>query len=750
MVKYFRIIYFLLILTITQPLYAFCNFSTGEYSEELQNPKSIKDITVQIHNIKKWSENSLKIIVTRPAKTINPKYRDNFKAKILINYDFGYCNFKGEVRQHGDYLDHIKLNAEGKVLASLDVKLKDGNILNAVHFKLLLPETRNSEQEVLGSLLLRELGYISPETFIVNADINGAKGNFLFQEKPKKELLERNLRKEGPLFEGDEKLLWSYKDRKFFELESVSLARLENANWAKKGIVSAQISMKAFTKLQSAYLEYANRQSKDDATIFIRPNYTINPQDKKFENYAFILLAMNGSHALRPHNRKFYFNTFTQLFEPIYYDGNLSMKADEINIKYYSEDMDIELILNSVKINDIKSQLIEIQNLNEDMEFIKKVENRVNFSLKEVQNLVNESLKNTVKNIKKLIKIKNNSNIDINLYLSKSDQKSNILEFLKRAKEFELRSDFVELTGTRKNPQISYIKGSTPASIKINDPSISSKLISKNKFNKTRTVVLKSSIAQQIPQIKNLKLKEGLLQYSIKSSVKIDFEKKEIVFLQNDPSNWLLIKNVNLDEWIIKMVGKLANSEKKLEQRFNYFGLTGCLNFYKVKFSNVKISATNGMCEDTLNIVSSGGNIKNIKIVNSYADGVDSDFSEINFKNIEISKSGNDCFDVSSGNYTFKNIKLDNCKDKGLSIGEMSKVLVDNFLIMDSNIAVTSKDSSITEIKKLEAYNVNTCVESYNKKQEFNGAAARISEMLCTGEIKSDKNSIVELNGYKQ
>ena len=35
------------------------------------------------------------------------------------------------------------------------------------------------------------------------------------------------------------------------------------------------------------------------------------------------MTAMNGSHALRPHNRKFYYNSFTDKFEPIYYDGDL-------------------------------------------------------------------------------------------------------------------------------------------------------------------------------------------------------------------------------------------------------------------------------------------------------------------------------------------------------------------------------------------------------------------------------------------
>ena len=80
----------------------------------------------------------------------------------------------------------------------MDVKLKEGNILNAVRFKLLLPETRYGTNEILTSLILREIGIISPETFEVSTSVNGINTTMLFQENAEKELLERNNRREGP------------------------------------------------------------------------------------------------------------------------------------------------------------------------------------------------------------------------------------------------------------------------------------------------------------------------------------------------------------------------------------------------------------------------------------------------------------------------------------------------------------------------------------------------------------------------
>ena len=44
-------------------------------------------------------------------------------------------------------------------------------------------------------------------------------------------------------------------------------------------------------------------------------------------------MALNGEHALRPHNQRFYYNVFLRGFEPIYYDGNILIK-NKVQMKY--------------------------------------------------------------------------------------------------------------------------------------------------------------------------------------------------------------------------------------------------------------------------------------------------------------------------------------------------------------------------------------------------------------------------------
>ena len=152
-----------------------------------------------------------------------------------------------------------------------EVKLKNGNIINSVRFKLFLPETRGNLNEILATTIFRELGFIAPETFQVKTDVNGLKGVMIFQESIRKEMLERNSRTEGPLFEGDETLL--FVDGKRIHVDDISLSRQLNRKWFLKGKQSALISLKAFNKLQAAYLTRADNINLFDK--FIQPNSSL-------------------------------------------------------------------------------------------------------------------------------------------------------------------------------------------------------------------------------------------------------------------------------------------------------------------------------------------------------------------------------------------------------------------------------------------------------------------------------------------
>ena len=184
-------------------------------------------------------------VVKDTHKDILDKYKQKFKADISVLFNNGLiCQFPAEIRINGDHRDHI---SERPPITSLDVKLLQGNINSVTKFKLLLPHTRNGDNEVFITTFLKELNFLSPKTYYVPVNFNNQRIQFLFQEKIAKEFIESNKLREGPILEGDERFIFTEDP---FNL----LTRIVNYKWANLGAISLGISQEAVSSLNSAYL----------------------------------------------------------------------------------------------------------------------------------------------------------------------------------------------------------------------------------------------------------------------------------------------------------------------------------------------------------------------------------------------------------------------------------------------------------------------------------------------------------------
>ena len=125
-------------------------------------------------------------------------------------------------------------------------------------------------------------------------------------------------------------------------------------------------------------------------------------------------------------------------------------------------------------------------------------------------------------------------------------------------------------------------------------------------------------------------------------------------------------------------------------------------------------------------------------------DAIDFDFSTITVNNLLVDKAGNDCIDFSYGYYIIKTAFVNNCNDKGLSVGEKSEAKVENIIINKTKIGIASKDSSIVKINNLDLIKTQNCFQVYKKKQEFNGSKLILKNHNCIGDYSIDKNSILQ------
>jgi len=311
----------------------------------------IKKIEIDTHDYKSWTVNNIKII-TSNSRFIPNNLKKRFEATIKVSYENNFfCILKGRVRHSGDAKDHIAFN-NNSILQSLDISLDHGNIKGVTRFKLFKPDVRGVlEDVVIQTKILRDLGYLAPRSIKVNTRVNETDSVMLFQEKAAKELLEFNNRREGPILEGDQRFFfdlvknipdnnlsnWSVGTPALRNKSSkVMLSKLTNANLISKGKIHKQISLDAVNKLNLIYLYWSSRfQDKQNNFYFF--DYDLDntllslfneTKIIQLEMYNLFMQSTNSHHALSASNRKFYWNSIENFFEPIMYDANPDIDMD--------------------------------------------------------------------------------------------------------------------------------------------------------------------------------------------------------------------------------------------------------------------------------------------------------------------------------------------------------------------------------------------------------------------------------------
>ena len=717
-----------------------CDFNLFKYKDEIEKISNIKLIEIKNTNYRKWTIEGMRIYLNsyRDAGFIEDKYKKFHKADLIIHYDFGKCKFKSKIRQNGDLFDHIKFE-NSHFRRSLDIKILDGNLSGITKFKLFNPESRENDNEIFMTELLRKFNILSPKTQKITVNVNGVQNIYLFQEKIVKEFLESNLRREAPIFEGSEEFLWNKDTNDIWE--KISLISLDNPNFIKNDYDKLDMVLNSYNSLQKIYLEYVTSifPNYGESIVLNIDKLSNNSKElkKKWIIFELLMISSNSGHGLRPHNRKFYWNSLDDGFEPIYYDGSPLINNDKL---FYVDNHVFSYLKKFVKKNDIKSMIQQIRKIDKK-EFYKNLNIRgANLSEKEINIFFNQI-------INKLIsidtKIKNNKKIE--------DYKFNFKHLNKYKKTLEslnLKLNVKSILKTDKKSQ-SYIVEECLSNCNLENREISyiSDLIKDSKLVNRSILYLDYLIDNQNIIKHNIEINSNKIEIFTTANLKINILDKNIIELsQSNNSDWALIKNSELNDIKIIFNGS-KNGLKNIG--LNEKNITNCLTFYKVNFKNVNLFAENNFCEDAINIINSKGEIDSIKINNSQFDALDVDFSDIKIKNIEIKNAQNDCIDFSQGNYILNNVDAHKCGDKAVSVGENSKMKIDKLKVNSTYYGIASKDSSLTMVSNSNIVNSKYCLTAYNKKNEFNGGYLKIKNNICKNfSILQNKDnlSIIEVN----
>ena len=166
------------------------------------------------------------------------------------------------------------------------------------------------------------------------------------------------------------------------------------------------------------------------------------------------------------------------------------------------------------------------------------------------------------------------------------------------------------------------------------------------------------------------------------------------------------------------------------EALFNGIFFSGALCLYHV---NVNISQSNihdNYADDGLNVKYGSVRIQNSKFVNNFADQIDLDFCQGEVSNSEFAFSATsktndgDGLDISGSRVLIRDSSFSHVRDKGISVGEASQVVILRNQLDQNRVGIAVKDSSQAVVYNNEFSETKIGVDLYQKKQIFGGGKA--------------------------
>jgi len=215
-------------------------------------------------------------------------------------------------------------------------------------------------------------------------------------------------------------------------------------------------------------------------------------------------------------------------------------------------------------------------------------------------------------------------------------------------------------------------------------------------------------------------------------------EQQIMVYLSDSTGQGMLVFANNVLSILTCVVfDDLAEPSRK------YWNLTGAVTFYESPVEIQDCVFQNNSSEDGLNIIRSQFTITNSLFTNTFSDAFDADFCAGSVIETSFFECGNDALDVSGSVVELSQIKINQAGDKGISVGEDSRMKASDVEIKNCNIGVASKDMSELELNNAKLYGCNIGLAVYQKKPEFGPALINASG-LSIEEI--EKPYIVETN----
>lgn len=670
----------------------------------------------------------------------------DLKVNQLATITFKGKSHPAQIRLKGDWTDHVSKDSW-----SLRVKLEEGNIYQVRKFSLQAPETRGGEKEKIFHDILKEEGILTTDYRFVTLMVNGESwGNYAFEEHFDELLLENNHRSNAPILKFNEKGFW--------EVQMLLSDVEDKYNYELQIFEAAKISAFQKKKLKKDSTQLANWQNAE-AILY---NWRKGKLDfdkidiNRFAKYFALCDVFTMYHGLQWHNQRFYYRPQDGKLEPVAYDcyfsdnsligkSNLGFFDEHYQTVYFNEQWFNYQLFTNLQFRKQYAFYLSQYAQPDYFEEIKEIkENWTGFTSRcnELGQFDMSQQKVPVYYSYEFWKIDHPD--EVRKY--KQPYKKDVLPHVYLRAEL---LDSLRVTNFYLYPITILGLDTNDSILTHNEQVITSKstmvLPYKGFYSYVYSVADKrDTIRSKIDRIKSLEEK-SMKNFSrflmnggnvvsedmvVPKDGNVSIENLNIQF-ENGARIYCYgsLKAVNCTfEAIDSLGGGITVVENKLVlqgikvQNFTFDTIfnDSPLKVWNSKVEMKNVTVRNIVAEDAVNIVGCSIELDSVFVSNCSGDGLDIDFGVGVISNCRVINAKGDGIDFSGSKIKVKETFVSNSGDKGISVGERSKVVFDFVEVTFCPTAAAVKDGSELIIRSFSTSECAVDINSFRKKDFYN------------------------------
>lgn len=669
--------------------------------------------------------------------------------------------FKVKISPTGQNLDMI-----GSVTKrAYKVKVLGGKkIYGMSEFKLLPPGSRHHVVEWVGHQLERQEGLVALRYFFVEATMNGTPlGVYAIEEHFNKELLENNRSREGLIFTEKNGDLKFFNEKKYIE-DKTKANQMRLLKAGLQSIRNGELQIDRLFNLEKFAKHYAiielmnsSHAFGQNAFYYFNPvTNLIEPITREYNSLRYSEGPPNaGNHALinkgdsaqsqfvyinkllkNKDFQELYINALARIANPQYLDDFFDAVAEELDLltRIIYRDNPFYKFPKEYMYERQRQISGWLNNGSDVIAYINSVDTSVDFEVH-----------NTSKFFVRLLNFHSSAD-DIKLPLDKVIGPGEVTTF---SFESPIRANDVgfDLEYTLVGNDDSVLKTlvvpkSLPSGVILSqlwhDSSfavLGANGIDVDYKNKRVTFLAKSVELSEDVYIPSdflvigrpglsINLRNGASIYSKSAFSFIGTEDEPITVASSDASGGLAILGPQDDSYFSN-----TNFKNLAFPNEGYSGLSASLSFHATRVTLSKCSFQGNHAEDLVNVINAQYEIIDSRFIDVNSDAIDSDFSDGSIIRTTFENVGNDAIDLSGSNADINDISINGVGDKAISAGENSWLNGSSVAVMNAEIAITSKDLSVVDLKDVSISNTKLGFAIFQKKKEFGAGKAVINDL---------------------